>query len=605
MLSNQCVSIPLTIDYSPFAHVIMKRLLLLPCLFLVSVFSSGQDLKLSNELLDYYHQKLAGIDLKSSDTDVTDDRFWMSPFLKTVFTQWDNLTVEAQETFEVYKATPTLLGTEKVYIATTFKFHYTTDSGDSDQDVDATDSDNSGVPDYIESMASAFTLSEQKYHNELGLTHPVYNDGYYHIYVSGTAAGDGIYGYVAASSAFVVGDNPNSPDIVEVDASGSYMVMRNSYEEFRKPEIALTVTAAHEYLHSIQYGYDWHFETWFAEATASWGEEYVFPGADDNLQYLYFTYKYPDVALNYSDYDGVEFAGHWYGMFIFIQYLVEQTDASIITQLFEELIGSGSSDSKSIAAITEVLKTNWSSRSSSFFDIFCDYSIANTILSDNEAFYAPYVYTRAADYKAYVSRFLYLEGSLNFEGSTVNFDSKVDGNSRLMRLSYDQVGCIASSNFKLTLTCDNDQVFLVLVKFSADDAKLVVPTGDMVLNVTDHELWDGYQIIVIRKDIDVTNTLSADYSLQIERASTSTSQNDDNAHVLFYPNPAIDHISFDSAIPSQTVNVFDVSGKLVISKLIDNQKELVLSDLARGCYFLQYADASDVLHIERLLLVTH
>lgn len=591
------------IDYSPFVHVIMKRLLLLTCLFPICVISFAQDVKLSNELLDYYQQKLNGTEFKSSVIDETEDKFWMSPFLKTVFSQWDSLTIQAKETFEVYKAAPVLLGTEVVYTSSNFTFHYTTNSGDPEQDVDTADTNNSGVPDYIESMASAFAICEQKYHDELGLTRPVYNEGYYHIYVSGSAAGDGIYGYVGANSSFIVGDNPNSPDVVEIDASGSYMVMRNTYEGFRKPEIALNVTAAHEYLHSIQYGYDWHIESWFAESSASWGEEYVFPGADDNLQYLYYTFRYPDVALNYSDSDGSEFAGHWYGMFIFIQYLVEQTSPTIIKELFEEIIGSGSNDSKSTEAITEVLKTNWSSRSSSFFDIFCDYSIANTILSDNEAFYSPYVYTRAEDYKAYITRFLYLEATLSFEGSTVNFDSNTDGNSRLMRLSYDQVGCIASSNFKLTLSCDNDEVYLVLVKFSADDAEVVIPSSDMVINVTDNELWDGYQIIVIRKDVEVTNTLSADYSLQIESTTTSTAQSEENTHLLFYPNPAIDYISFNSEIPSQRVNIFDVSGKLVMSKNIDNYREITLSDLTRGCYFLQYTDASNALHIERLLLV--
>ncbi|MEX2031395.1 MAG: MXAN_6640 family putative metalloprotease, partial [Dehalococcoidia bacterium] len=49
---------------------------------------------------------------------------------------------------------------------------------------------------------------------------------------------------------------------------------------------ALQVTAAHEFLHNIQFGYDAWEDFWFFESTATWMEDEVYPLVNDNLQYL-------------------------------------------------------------------------------------------------------------------------------------------------------------------------------------------------------------------------------------------------------------------------------------------------------------------------------
>jgi len=49
---------------------------------------------------------------------------------------------------------------------------------------------------------------------------------------------------------------------------------------------ALQVTAAHEFLHAIQFGYDAWEDFWFFESTAAWMEDEVYPLVNDNLQYL-------------------------------------------------------------------------------------------------------------------------------------------------------------------------------------------------------------------------------------------------------------------------------------------------------------------------------
>ena len=52
------------------------------------------------------------------------------------------------------------------------------------------------------------------------------------------------------------------------------------------PEENLQVTAAHEYFHAVQFGYDVAEDGWVMEATATWAEDELYDGVNDNVQYL-------------------------------------------------------------------------------------------------------------------------------------------------------------------------------------------------------------------------------------------------------------------------------------------------------------------------------
>ena len=51
------------------------------------------------------------------------------------------------------------------------------------------------------------------------------------------------------------------------------------------PLPALKATAAHEFFHAVQFGYDWLEDLWLMEGTAAWIEDEVFDGVNDNLRY--------------------------------------------------------------------------------------------------------------------------------------------------------------------------------------------------------------------------------------------------------------------------------------------------------------------------------
>jgi hypothetical protein len=101
----------------------------------------------------------------------------------------------------------------------------------------------------------------------------------------------GLYGFV--NGEFVVGNNPNTP-WNDGDAISTCMALRDEYDGFPSgPLASLQSTAAHELNHSIQFGYGaldfgpGEPDTAFYEGGATWMEDEVFDGSNDNYGYLW------------------------------------------------------------------------------------------------------------------------------------------------------------------------------------------------------------------------------------------------------------------------------------------------------------------------------
>jgi hypothetical protein len=117
----------------------------------------------------------------------------------------------------------------------------------------------------------------------------------YHVVV--TDLGSGLYGYVSNSGthAGLVGNNPNTT-WNDVDAFASCMVLNTDYSTFPgTPQAALDATTAHEFAHSVQFGYGAITGTntpdqAFIEGGATWMEDEVFDGSNDNYNYLWPTF---------------------------------------------------------------------------------------------------------------------------------------------------------------------------------------------------------------------------------------------------------------------------------------------------------------------------
>jgi len=195
--------------------------------------------------------------------------------------------------------------------------HYVTSSPDR---VDTTDGNGNGVPDYVDFALKTMTDVHNTY-VAAGYRAPksdlaADNNGgnaLPDVYLANIGV-DGFYGYCATDQ-----DVPaNQPQ----DTWG-YCVLDNDYSRGEFPTNTsrenLQVTAAHEYFHDVQFGYDVSEDGWIMEATATWAEDELYAGVNDNVQYL----RGGPMGQPRRPLD--QFAGTFhYGTWIFFRHLTER-----------------------------------------------------------------------------------------------------------------------------------------------------------------------------------------------------------------------------------------------------------------------------------------
>jgi hypothetical protein len=116
---------------------------------------------------------------------------------------------------------------------------------------------------------------------------------------------NGLYGFVSNSGTYagLIGNNPNT-SWNDGDAYATCMVLNRDYNGFPStPQNSLDSTTAHEFNHSLQYGYGGLTGTnaaseSFTEAGATWMEDEVYDGSNDNYNYLW-----PDFRQGLANYE--------------------------------------------------------------------------------------------------------------------------------------------------------------------------------------------------------------------------------------------------------------------------------------------------------------
>jgi hypothetical protein len=135
-------------------------------------------------------------------------------------------------------------------------------------------------------------------------------------------------------------DNPNTA-YIEEDAAASYLVLDNDYSEDAKDATPLSLmraTAAHEYNHSLQFGYDLGDQfIWYYEATASWMEIVTFPEEEDATHYIENIFDYPEICLGADPAADPTGGLLSYGSLLFIQSLVDSYGDKIPLALWENI----------------------------------------------------------------------------------------------------------------------------------------------------------------------------------------------------------------------------------------------------------------------------
>ncbi|WP_183094365.1 MXAN_6640 family putative metalloprotease [Nocardioides stalactiti] len=198
--------------------------------------------------------------------------------------------------------------------------HYVRREDDADNGVPTRDTDDDGRPDYVEKVLDSVTRVHRTY-VAAGYRPPV---------------GDGSRGGDARPDVYLaqIGDQAlygycttDASSVPQHGATWAYCVLDNDYrhEEFPRhtPIENMQVTAAHEYFHAVQFGYDIGEDAWFMEATATWVEDEVFDRVDDNVGFLRIgPMGQPTVSLDSQR------SGFYYGAWIFFRHLTEQVDRS-------------------------------------------------------------------------------------------------------------------------------------------------------------------------------------------------------------------------------------------------------------------------------------
>lgn len=521
----------------------------------------------------------------------------------------NRLTERLQKVLKTYDERPTL---SFEFDTQHFRFHYDKTGSDA---VSATDTNNNTTPDYVEFMAAEFENVYKKEIETLGFVAPP-SDGQegggqdlYDVYISNIE--QGTYGFV--SPEITVGDNPNSP-ATETQATTSWMAMRNNYDNFGLADDAVRVTAAHEFFHAIQFGYNSRLPSAFGfEGTAAWMEEEIYPRVDDNFQYLNTIFESPDVAINYdfsddNDPDFNDFTTQWYGSWIFFQYVSENYGKDILRKFWENM----RSQPELVSLNTALLTKNISLQKS-----IEDFFVANVVLSASSVS-KPFVYARAADYVTYLkenttSQTAKMEGEMNFIGQSTAWNSTTQGNKRLMRFAADYIKLTTEQEeFKVELT-STSQIGVQFVSISSNGGVRVIKNyaseTQATIEVKNVNANDKMYLLVYRLAQENENYESQQYNLRIAKLSEITGIEDNlgtNNYFRIASNPISDKLNFVYQLDNQnlkkySVSVTDVLGKKMIeNKLVS--ETITTSKWVKGIYFVTLFENQNPIAIRKIVV---
>lgn len=174
-----------------------------------------------------------------------------------------------------------------------------------------------GVPDYVDRTLATFTHVHNSY----------VGAGYRAPRPDGSRGGNALPDVYIANidDDYLYGYCTTDQNVSGHQPAWAYCVVDDDYANFQRntPLENLRVTAAHEYFHAVQFGYDIAEDPWFLEATATWAEDELYDSVDDNRQYL----RSGPTSLPYISLDRFGDSFH-YGTWIFFRYLTERWPVS-------------------------------------------------------------------------------------------------------------------------------------------------------------------------------------------------------------------------------------------------------------------------------------
>lgn len=199
--------------------------------------------------------------------------------------------------------------------------------------VPAADSNDSGVPDFVEVVASSYEEVGALYHGPLGYRRPVSDgtisnnggDARFDVYLIDFAR--------AADGAFRVDQCPTSSPSKCI----GYIVQENDYAGYGYPNttVANRILASHEYFHAVQAAYDDDQNAVISEGSAVWATERFDSSTSDLENFVHGYLERPDRSIDSPPPGPVPtFA---YGSGLFFTFLTERKDDALVRKLWERL----------------------------------------------------------------------------------------------------------------------------------------------------------------------------------------------------------------------------------------------------------------------------
>ncbi len=243
--------------------------------------------------------------------------------------------------------------------------------------VDPSDSNSNGRPDFVDTVVDELQRRVWKRAiDQMGFREPKRDvqssnnggNGKIDFYVADLGAENPpLYGYCAT-------DDPHlrASSGYRFSDMSAYCVFDNDYRSGQFPDQTpiknLRVTAAHEFFHAVQFGYDLFEDLWILENTAVWMEDEVHGRINDNLQFLATSsMRHPQVPLDL----GASFFE--YGNFVYWKFATERFGTRLVKQVWNKADGApGGPDLYSLRALRATVE-----RRSPFERMFLNFGIAN------------------------------------------------------------------------------------------------------------------------------------------------------------------------------------------------------------------------------------
>lgn len=317
---------------------------------LISLYAFGEEQKLSQEYEYQLTERVKNVFSTEMPQGAVERPLCATPIFVEINFNKPRFSAKMTEFLKPYVSRPDFGGDQEYTYDTpggNIKLHYAKTGTDAvfQANVDVNPLD--GVPDYVNLCADIFDLVWAKEVDSMGYNPPPSDnwyqpnggDGKFDVYLKNISPS--YYGYTDPDSS-----SGNSQSYT------SYIVVRNDYNGMcyghADPYDCLRVTAAHEFFHAIQFGYDASefefvdqnnqntFKPYWMEMSATWMEDEVYDQVNDYLGYLPSFFRHPEWSLKTFSYNNTiaDSALHTYGACVWPIYLSEKFGVNIIKDIW-------------------------------------------------------------------------------------------------------------------------------------------------------------------------------------------------------------------------------------------------------------------------------